>query len=367
MENKLNGTSPLFEDNSIYFLEISRKINIFITLLVITIGLAGNSLIILVFHQRSFRKNPANVYLLCLAIIDSLFLVIHLFEDTLRTYQDIYRHSASLFYKFTVMINFFDNSDLACKCINYFRYFLRFLSAYIIVVFTLQRLFIVYFPFKKYFKSKHSAWLTFLILTISSLILNIWAFVLFRVDKNDNDYQYCDIHKQSKRVYFSFAVIYTTLTMLIPIMTIFTCNFLIMHKANQAQRDRLEMTNSIKQRRQVLHINSNCKKKFRIKPYYLTVSQRANRIKQDGSKNLSFILVLISFSYAILNLPYFITWLVFFCQIAFNHKFHWINKNYLFGVLQLTEIFYVLNYGFKFFVFCFSGSIFRNQLKYTSN
>ena len=61
-------------------LEYSSKINIYSSLIVIVIGLTGNFLTIFVFGQSRFRTNPSSVYLLCLAVNDSLFLVIHFFE-----------------------------------------------------------------------------------------------------------------------------------------------------------------------------------------------------------------------------------------------------------------------------------------------
>ena len=73
-----------------YFLEQTRKINIFSIMIILFIGLIGNFLTIFVFSQNRFRTNSSNVYLLCLAIVDAAFLILHLFEDTVRTYNDIY-------------------------------------------------------------------------------------------------------------------------------------------------------------------------------------------------------------------------------------------------------------------------------------
>ena len=71
-------------------LDTARKWNIFATLPIIIIGLIGHSLTILVFVQKRFRTNSSNIFLLCLAFNDSLYLINHFFEDTLRTYKDIY-------------------------------------------------------------------------------------------------------------------------------------------------------------------------------------------------------------------------------------------------------------------------------------
>ncbi len=72
--------------------------------------------------------------------------------------------------------------------------------------------------------------------------------------------------------------------------------------------------------------------------------------------------LIISFSFVITNMPYFIGWTVFFYKIAFENM-NSTSQNYLFSILQLTEVFYVINYGLKFFIFCANGSMFRNKLK----
>ena len=68
-------------------MELFRKINLISSFVVILIGFIGNCLITLVFIQKKFRSNSSHVYLLCLSVIDNLFLIIHLFEDTLKTYK----------------------------------------------------------------------------------------------------------------------------------------------------------------------------------------------------------------------------------------------------------------------------------------
>jgi hypothetical protein len=74
------------ENHSAYFLEQSRKMNIFITAIVIIAGLIGNFLTLFVFLQKKFRTNPSSVYLLSLAIFDSMFLITHFFEGIFYNY-----------------------------------------------------------------------------------------------------------------------------------------------------------------------------------------------------------------------------------------------------------------------------------------
>lgn len=69
---------------SAFFLEKSRKVNLFSSVTVIVVGIFGNFLMLFVFLQKRFRKNPADVYLLCLALVDTMFLLTHFFEGKYR-------------------------------------------------------------------------------------------------------------------------------------------------------------------------------------------------------------------------------------------------------------------------------------------
>jgi len=58
----------------------TKKVNVILTIIVMVFGLLGNSLIVNVFSRRKFRVNSSNVFLLCLAVNDSLFFIVHFFE-----------------------------------------------------------------------------------------------------------------------------------------------------------------------------------------------------------------------------------------------------------------------------------------------
>ena len=94
----------------------------------------------------------------------------------------------------------------------------------------------------------------------------------------------------------------------------------------------------------------------------VTVSSNKNTKKSQDINKMSKILLLISFTYALLNLPYFIMWCLFFKEVAFNQN-SLIEKNNLFAGVQITEIFFILNYSIHFYINYLSSSRFRRQLK----
>jgi hypothetical protein len=148
---------------SLYLLDQSKKVSIYANLWVILIGLLGNFLTITIFIQPKFRTNSSHVFLLWLAGNDSVYLIIHLFEDTLQKHADIFTSQKG----FISILNIVHKNDLACRLVHYLRNVLRIVSAYVIVAYTIQRLFIISRPFSTIYKSKKSAWKVSLIIYIN--------------------------------------------------------------------------------------------------------------------------------------------------------------------------------------------------------
>ena len=275
------------------------------------------------------------------------------------------------------------------------------------VVSTIQRLYFVSKPFSTRFKSRKSAWQTTLIIVAIALILNLWVPFVFSVrkmkNKNDINDQYCDVYKNYASVYFIINILYITIIMMLPMIILIVCNIRIiiqMFKSDSNRKKLQQKKNSVKEsvemttlkkssllhsqniseRNTILKINnlssinyqnsskimnsSSQNSTIKVKPHYWTVKQLASRrkcTKIKSSKNLTIILLVISFSFIVFNFPYFIGWLMFYYQIVFN-RIDSLNKNYLFAFLQIAENLYVLSYGSKFFIIYASGEFFRNKL-----
>ena len=90
LELKLNPDYVFTLIESLQLLNASRKINVYATFCITLIGLIGNLITMFIFLQKKFRTNSSHVYLLCLSIIDTFFLINHFLEDTIRAYISIY-------------------------------------------------------------------------------------------------------------------------------------------------------------------------------------------------------------------------------------------------------------------------------------
>jgi hypothetical protein len=120
------------DDDYMKFFEISLILNIFFTIVFIFIGLCGNFIILIVYSQSKNRVNASNIFIFCLAIFESIFLMLHFFEDTIRTIRNTKRLFQNNIdnYDLIEKLNFIDNNYLMCSISNYLKYTIRFIQAY---------------------------------------------------------------------------------------------------------------------------------------------------------------------------------------------------------------------------------------------
>lgn len=152
----------------------------------------------------------------------------------------------SLLHHALIAANITDRFDLTCGLVNYLRYFMRFVSAYVIVAFTVQRTLAIHSPFfQRKFASKTLAWSCAGVLTALGLVFSSWVPFLFSVtpSNDNNEDSYCDVQRAYSSHYFVITIVYITVIMLIPIVIIFVCNTLIIYYVFEASKIRLGMMN----------------------------------------------------------------------------------------------------------------------------
>jgi hypothetical protein len=206
-------------------------------------------------------------------------------------------NSKALFYLFIYFV------QQLKQVINYLRYVLRFTSAWALVVFSIQRLFLVYSPFSKKFKSTKSGWLTVAIISVVSLVLNAWVPYLFSL-QSDSSLNSCDVKREWGREYFQITIVYICLIMLFPITILFVSNFLIIFNLlrdnfKSADKNTKKSVTTVNSKS-----NSNVSVKFsrkldasittttnkaqpHLKPYYYNMNQIINRVTQKVNATVS--------------------------------------------------------------------------------
>ena len=415
---------------AVYFFDKTREINIYTTIFVILIGLIGNILAIIVFIQKRFRKTSAEVFLLVLAISDGLFLLTHFFEDTLRTIIDFYvrnnktimsysecnnmnisntSYVKSIDYSIFTAINIVDKFEFSCRFVNFLRNFLRFISAYLITIFTIHRLIKQYFlEYKQILTTSKAAWKTVLCLIVVATILCSVLPFLFKLNEDKSKFLtviHCDTDRTKGYLYFIAIIVYAIIVMFIPIVTIVICNTLIIIQVYRAKNQRKSLfTDELNRKRRILKVNNTKNLKYSSADYInsvhkkdkfvvntqlgdrfrtcdfkaqsssshkfllqnLTLSERRNFSKlkrfQISSQRVARLLAIMSLSYAALNLPYFITWCIFYYNVVIKKQNSAIEAKFFFGFLNIAEIFYVINYGLPLFLYYACGRRFLNQI-----
>ena len=369
------------------FIQETRKISILISTFIIIIGLIGNSFGFVLLMQKKSRSKSVNVYLLSLFMSDNFYLITHFFEDTLKSYIEHYIHKTDYVHErcvmfknvsnmnenvddksFASLINIIDRFDFWCKSINFARNFLRFISAYIIVAFTIQRTRAIRQPFlQKSFESKKKIILILSTICAFATISAFWIPLMLHSThfESSNYLTECYIQDGYHDVYFVITNIYVVFIILIPMVIISICNTITLYYMRRSSNKLKYLANS-KIPSNVNELTQMTSKKSSSNNFVHNQNSKSKKAKTNC------ILLMISSSYVILDLPYFISWLFLFYQEKYNvcvhEKFeslinHSIYSNYIIGLINLTEVFYVLNFSIHFYIYFLTSKQFGYQFK----
>jgi hypothetical protein len=155
----------------------------------------------------------------------------------------------------------------------------------------------------------------------------------------------CDIMNKFKKIYFYLTIIYGNLTLTFPILIVCIVNILTVRQLLRAGRLRK------KQQQQQL---SQTKKFDSANNEYVNMIVK-NQLEND---KVTWMLVVISITFGILNFPYFILWLAV-CIIRVRGK---TPSDIIESAKMVSEVFHILNYSLYFFLYVISRRSFRKVL-----
>jgi len=135
------------------------------------------------------------------------------------------------------------------------------------------------------------------------MTINIWALFLFKLKQVDS-VQLCDIDTDLMDLYYFISLFYIILSMLVPMMIILVFNFLIINKTSEDDKKRKMLQPDSAINRTNISSDYKTSRRNAIKNSKIL----KNFKKPNKSRKITFSLLLASFSYVLLNLPYFITW-----------------------------------------------------------
>lgn len=297
----------------------------YITPFVIIVGLIGNGISLRIFTERSMRKVSASVYLGALAVSDSAVLVVYVLFDWLQLGLPTWPpHNA---------VNVLGTNGV-CQIYLFLSYSFRFLSAWLIVVFTIERYIGICKPLhRRVICSGSFAKKAICILIVVSFAVSLFKPLLGAVIEIPLLGKVCAYKPQYERLNFALDAIYGATITAVPFLIICALNLLIIRKFSETR----------KRHKKAKFLSNECVIKLEF----------------------TVILLMVSSSFVVLNLPYFVVWCMKFRQ-QLLHSLNAGNPTAperLRGWLYITKTVFFLNYCVNFFLYSLTGPHFRRKVR----
>ncbi|KAL7669485.1 hypothetical protein ACOME3_010140 [Neoechinorhynchus agilis] len=311
---------------------------IYACLLLAVPGIGGSLLSLKVFSSRQIKKSSTNIYLIVLSTVDAGYLLVIILDEVLPSIVRGYNIEAPM--------NIIDQHTFLCKTVSFFRHNLRAVANWIIVAFTIERLILVHFPIQQGLVSTERCARR----NIAAIMLFCSAMSGYSLISNEIVLQSesfdtkCDVAETHIRFYFSMTVIYAIFTILVPIFLICASNMLIIRQLRTSWR-RLK---SLQERSKEESAKNDALK----------------GVIEDQLENskIMWMLILISTSSIVLNVPYFTCWtMAYFINVNNSNQ---LSKTavYMNAVKAFSLILHTFNYSCHFLLLFISRKNFRRVL-----
>ena len=271
--------------------------------LIVAIGIIGNILSLCVLSRKKFRNLSVSVYLRGLAVADvSSLLISHSFLNLLEKTTGNYMR---------------DFQGWACKIFIWLHLSLPWISSWLVVCISVERVIVVYTPHKaKRLCTTTKAYMVTTSLYLFILLGNVHSFF-----KYDIHVGYCSPVEEI--YYVALVGVAIALTSIAPFLVIVVCNLVIV----------CTLIKMSKVQKALSHDKSS----------------------SQNSKNLTVMLVLNCILFLILTSPYNIVLMVYFFSDKAKFDLNFINVTY-----ELA----FSNHAINFFLYVICGSLFRKELLY---
>ena len=285
---------------------------------IVLLGTLGNLLTIIVLCRKNMRKLPASIFLLALAVVDTMFLYLEIFHNWYLGLTDIFLRNTNI---------------TLCQLMRFLQVTVQWTSAWIIVSVTFQRLIAVCIPFKvKRLNTRTASCVSVITITTVSAIVSSHFFVTYHkaeyVRNNKTVINEC-AKRDPNFVYNIWPWIDIMVGSILPFILLIVCNCIIISR--------------------VLSSNKQFAKKQR----------EAQQQSNAKVTNMTVMLLTLSFSFLIFTLP---------VMVYFLGRRYW-NTDGDPHTKQKLRLFYTvastlqgINHAVHFLLYSVSGTTFRKEL-----
>ena len=381
---------------------VSHKVYLHASLLFVMVGLIGNILSMLVFSSAGMRAVSSNVYLLTLALSDSMYLISVFMTKILTTLR--------CFYFPHLAVDVFNRYLFLCKALQYLLDLLSNYSTCLIMAFTMERFFAVHKPlvFKESFTVLRAR-ITCLVLFMT---LSIWI-APYHMMYIGMPYgvNVCTVLPDHEAVFSVLYIIEVLIFRIFPVFVITILNIFIINKlvhltrahrrrkaasysieltgvqgkSPRRGRTRSGMTNIMDKIRQTKGPKlentpksddaalstetrsgrdtnmDNTKRGRRLRGGTAAVLERPARpgSRQDKNMQMTVMLIVVSTTYIIDFMPVLVHFVLWRLQ---RSELISVSENSMVMTQNYTKTLYICGFAMNFFLYTISGRVFREQL-----
>ena len=308
-----------------------RVVYFYCLAVILPVGIICNIFCVAIMSSsRKLRKSTTAHYLLALACADTVFLI----GEMLRW------SSWSAYGRPITGLRLTHDYDVICRLTHYLRYSGKLMSAWMIVVITAERFIIIAFPLKvSSISTLPKARAVIILVVILSFTLG--AFPLWTIKQGLHKKQATCMYTNPKEYSMWSNVVLRFGQLLIPSFIVFMLTGLIIFYLLKAGN----------RRRNLQH-------------YWQAAggaTQRQTSLCVESQ--LTMMLLFVAVAFLLLRLPYTLTYYLDYYKKSLWPDMSHYQSYQLYVTLKVSDIVATTNYAVNFFVYCFSGGIFRQQVK----
>ena len=368
----LNDTKIVRSSIQLSIQGVTNIVSIYICSFLVLIGVLGNMVsfkVILRVNQQVPRLMTKHTLIL-LTVFNTIYLILFWYYSVLpKLIQhfnlDFNPNMQNISLIQTCMHKFYQiNSNVfVCKLISYLISVSIFMNSSITVTFSLERALAINFPLKvRNLRENHRCVfkMAMILVILYSFVYPVYNLFLTEIVKHSRNKQRCDIPTQYESLYFKFTIMFVIQTLTLPFILITVSNISIL-VAIERNRKRLLTSHFQKNRKTFTASSSDCSQ--------IVMKQRNTSCKSvsDNTKimHIRQIFLLISASFVLLHLPYFVAW----CRYAF-YRLHAAKPfrrddvafvSHLFNIVKLTEMLNLFNYAITGLIYFAAGKNYRDN------